>query len=279
MEINKDLKCVVWDGDNTIWGWLEYAVPAYEAMCREIGIIAGKSFEETAEAMKEVYTKAGTLEYEGLIQDLVTTGFFSSVEGFNIDSTIRRVQKSFSDVRRENLHVYPGVSAVMREIHNRGIKQIMLTDAPGGQADARLRRSRLGSYMDEVFAMPTAEIKDIPDGFTRHFSGDGPRVNPLNEEKPHTDLENVLKMTRAEIAKHVAIIGDNRSKDMRLALLYECIGVHAAYGAADPDLVRRISVIAPPRVASRSMEIGGDELDENRIRTANKPTEILEQLY
>lgn len=161
MENNQNIEHIVWDGDNTIWDWMEYAVPAYEGMCEAIAEIAHKSFDETAAAMKAFYSAAGTLEHEGLIQGLQAAGFFRHLTDFSMEQTIRTVQRVFGKIRRENLRTYPGISTVMRKIRQRGLEQIVITDAPGGQASARLRYSRLGNNIAGIHAMPTAESKDM----------------------------------------------------------------------------------------------------------------------
>lgn len=276
----KNIEHVIWDGDNTIWGWMEYAVPAYEAMCREIASIAGKNEDVVAEAMKSFYTSVETLEHEGLMQGLNQAGFFEDVEGFDLKQAIVRVQRVFSRVRHKKLSVYPGIAKTMRAIRDKGINQLMLTDAPGGQAFARLKRSRLSGYMSGVYAMPTAEIEGIPDTFRRHFSGkSAEKIHVLPEEKPHVDLEAILGITREKIADTVAIIGDNRAKDMALAQMYDCLGIHANYGVVRPEFGKRIARFAPPRVASRSMEVDSGGIEKNRIKTVDSANEILPALF
>ena len=281
MENTKEIQHVVWDGDNTIWDWMAYAVPAYEAMCDVISDISGRSSDDTASAMKQFYTAAGTLENEGLVQGLQATGFFSHLSDFNLDQTIIRVHTVFSQIRQEKLHVYPGISSVMKEINRRGLEQIVITDAPKRQAQSRLRHSRLGSNISRGYAMPTAEISDLPAGFGQSsLSESGPPFYDLLHEKPHVDLEAIFQMTRAEVARHVAIIGDNDAKDMALARNYGCLGIHARYGATDPDLGRRIARFAPPRVASRNMQIdaGLAENSNANIYPVDRPQDILEVL-
>lgn len=46
--MSENIRHVVWDGDNTIWDWMIYAVPSYEAMCRTIATISRKSFTATS---------------------------------------------------------------------------------------------------------------------------------------------------------------------------------------------------------------------------------------
>lgn len=282
MESNT-INTVIWDLDNTIWDWMGYAVPAYEAMCNEIAKIAGKSPDETANAMKAFYAKSGTIEDVGLVQGLVAADFFDGVEGFDKDKVILQVQRVFSKVRRENLHVYPGIAAVMEEINKRGLRQIAVTDAPKEQAEARLRRSGLSSFFEHVHTMPSPKVEGIPSELQRRFDDpNAPNHSILTEEKPHTDLERILDMTRERIAKEVAIIGDNTSKDMALAQNFGCLGIHAEYGVSNPDLIARIQRFAPPRVANRNMQAANQDVEVNAKKSfvsARKPEDILEILF
>ncbi len=271
MALNK-LELAIWDGDNTIWNWMAYAVPAYEAMCGTISEIAGKSFGETAEAMKKFYSIKGTLEDEGLVQGLDEAGFFAHLENFDRDDCAIKAQSSFSKVRRENLKVYQGIPETVKTLNANGVRQIVVTDATERQAKARLRFSKLGQYFEEIYSMPSGDVPNLPEKFRYPIASMVPQSD-LPEEKPHVDLEKILNMTRAEIAEKVAIIGDNMAKDMGLARSYNCLGIHAAYGSTSQDFIDRIQKMAPPRVASRNVAIGGGA--QENIKTANHPDEIL----
>ncbi|MBU1152051.1 HAD family hydrolase [Patescibacteria group bacterium] len=275
------IKCVCWDGDNTLFGWLEYAVFAYEAMCESIAEISGKSPEIVAAGMKEFYTSAGTLEHEGLIQGLQTQGFFQDIPNFNQEEAIRKAQSVFSEERRERLKTYPGIVDVMKEINNRKIRQVLLTDAPARQAQARLKHTRLDEFISEIYAMPSPTVPQVPDSFKRSPNNKNPKLHILSNEKPHIDLESILQMTRKEISETVAIIGDNQSKDMALAVLYDCLGIHAKYGViSDKDLLNRILRFSPINVASRNTQTSSiDFTQNNKIKTASTPSDILNFLF
>lgn len=270
------LELVVWDGDGTLWDWMTYAVPAYEAMCDEIAKIAGKSSDETAAAMKAYYTTVGTIEDERLIQGLNAAGFFSHIKNFDINDCIRRAKSTFAGVRTQKLKVYNGIPKVMETIHERGISQILLSDATARQAQLRLRFSKLGKYIKAIHCMPSAPSSDIPGEF-RSVHSDLAMVHELPNEKPHLDLEKIVGMTREQIREGVAIIGDNDAKDMVLADLFECLGVKAAYGSTTLDLIRRIKRFAPESAVGKNTQMVTAPLS-NRIRIANSPMEILEYL-
>ncbi len=272
----KEITTVVWDGDNTLWDWMRYAVPAYEAMCAAIAELAGKSFDETADAMKAFYTEKGTLEDEGLIQGLLAAGFFDSVTGFDEPSAIKVVQRTFSKVRHENLQLYHEIAATIEAIHNQGLRQLLLTDAPRNQARARLRRFDLLPKIEDTYGMPIATVPRLPKPRKAEPQEADLDRFILKEEKPHTDLERILDMTRGEIAEQVVLIGDNLAKEMKLAEKYGCLGVHAAYGVASDELRQRLQKFAPAQVAKRNMQVDASPTvsANSRIVTANHPGEI-----
>lgn len=266
---------IVWDGDNTLWDWIGYAVPAYEAMCQTLSNLTGKSYDETARAMKEFYSGKGTIEDEGLVQGLNESGFFSGVEDFDESKAIRElcgVYGMFTKSRTSQLKKYPAIKKILEATYNMGKSHTLLTDAPINQARARLRHFGLAKFFEGIYGMPMAEIPRFPEFLTRQEPA--PEGSVQTVEKPHTDLEKILRMTREQIAKHVAIIGDNASKDMALAERYGCLGIHASYGASSPEAIARIQVFAPERVVRRNMQMEAPTKSKSNIVTVNHPSEI-----
>lgn len=254
---------VIWDGDNTIWDWMKYAVEAYEAMAQTIADETGIPEPEVAAAMKRYYTQAGTIEDERMIQGLEAEGFFRDVPGFNMDQLIEKAQKVFTDVRDKNFHVYPGAYKVIKTVREHGINNRVLTDAPARQAKARLKHKRFGKkLLKHVNAMPSPDPDNLPEIF-RQREREGKykvdfEITEIPWEKPHSNLEEILRMTRDQIRKHVVIIGDNDRKDMELVRRYGCRGIHAVYGETTEDLLKRLLRFAPERVARKNSSPGMD---------------------
>lgn len=280
MSEHEESPIVGWDGDNTLWGWLEYAVPAYEAMCEVLAEIAGKKPGETAEAMKAFYTTVGSIENEGLVQGLHAAGFFSGVRDFDEAATIDRVMQTFARVQEENMRLYPGIAETVAEIHARGYRQILVSDAPIHKATARLQDTGLSDLIYPAFGMPSAEVPRRPRSRPR------PPIHPdfvLHKEKPHSSNELALKLqlTRAELARLLTFIGDSDPKDMGYARRIGCVGIHSLWGVADPKLVERILKFAPKGAAKRHMQIGKDAsslVGNARILNAQLPKDVLKIL-
>lgn len=272
-------KIVGWDGDNTLWGWLEYAVPAYEAMSEVIAEIAGKSVSETVEAMNAFYTQAGSIEDEGLVQGLHALGFFSGVRDFDEAATIARTKETFARVQRENMRVYPGIGETIETIDSMGYEQILVSDAPVHKARARMEDLGLLGKIPLTFGLRPAQVPRLPAGRPR------PPIHAdmiMSREKPHSANELAVKLalTRDQLAALLTFVGDSKPKDMRYAENIGCVGVHSLWGIGDPKLVERILKFAPKNVARRHMQLsaGTAPVAGSRILTANKPSELVEIL-
>lgn len=244
-----EIEEALWDGDNTMWVWLEYAVPAYEAMSQKIAELTGKPEPKVAAAMKQFYTAMGTMEHEGLIQWLNKDGFFKDVKGYDMSNMIIEAQKAFSKARHDHLHVFRGIQKIVKEFAKRNITNSLLTDAPVNQGRARLKRSRMVKHFKRIIAMPAAKIDDLPEKFKRKekegYYDLNIETHIVEREKPFTNLQKVLRMTNAQIRKHVLVLGDNDSKDMEIPRSWGCRGIHLIHNNPKEDLKRRIARFAP----------------------------------
>jgi phosphoglycolate phosphatase-like HAD superfamily hydrolase len=287
MEKDDEIKQIVWDGDNTIWGWAEYAVPAYEAMTACISKETGIPEETIARELQNYYVETGSIEDERAIQGLAKKGLFNDIKNYNdkfLHGLILKAQKAFSKARKEHLHVYPGIAKTLKQTHRAGIKNVILTDAPSRQAAMRIFHSHLSPYIDGVFARKKASDDGLPVEYSEKEKKGKYRVNfkviEVDEEKPFTDLEKILKITREQIRNHVVIIGDNDEKDMEIARIWGCRGIHAVYGIPDKKLIERLLKFSPQSILRKNASIKNPKKDNrpkdnSRIKSAGDSGEIM----
>lgn len=281
MNKSSEIKEIVWDADNTLWDWVSYAVPAYEAMSAHISKRTGIPEPKVAAAMKRFYTDMGTMENVFLIQGLHAMKFFpKDWDQQQIEKLTEEAQSIFSTVRENNLKLYEGAKEAFLTTMEKGIRNTILTDAPGIQAPMRLKHFKLFDKDQKkmrAFALKATKPKKLPQKFmAKQLRGKYKlpfQLRYINEEKPHTNLEKILHMTREDIRRHVIIIGDNFKKDMGLAQKYNCRGLHAIYGEANPELITRILRFAPTRIAKRNISI---ETTNHEPKTNNNLIEIIE---
>ncbi len=284
---NSAITNIVWDADNTIWGWAEYAVPAYEAMAEVISSETGIPSDLVAQAMQKFYVKAGSIENEGVIQGLEDAGFFEHVVGYNDkfrEDLIIKAQQAFAKARAEHLKIYPGIDDAFKKIHHEGIKNRILTDAPSLQASMRIMKTELDPFVDTVFARRKADVKNMPGIFKNRKHPVPFQVVEIDSEKPYTNLEEILQMTREEISRHVVIIGDNDEKDMELARKWNCRGIHTVYGLPGKELIDRLLKFSPQAILKKNAALIGlqekpaGKKNNSKISIAKTPREILKIL-
>ena len=64
------IKLIVTDLDNTIYNWVDFYVPAFNAMLKELNHISGISERQLKQAFKRVHQKHKTTEYAFAIEEL-----------------------------------------------------------------------------------------------------------------------------------------------------------------------------------------------------------------
>lgn len=167
MELNKDT-ILVWDGDNTLWDWLAYAGPAYTAMCQKLAELSGKHEDEVAEMMTSFYTRMGTLEHEGLVQDLFRQGLFEGLP-LQEQEVILKVHGAFARARNKHFLVYDGIRETVQALTALGVRQVVVTDATGYQALSRFSRSGLAGF-SAIWSQPIPQVEGIPPHVWKHPS-------------------------------------------------------------------------------------------------------------
>lgn len=277
--MEREIKKIVWDLDNTLWDWVAYATQIYPAMRDVIVMHTGATRERVTANMQAYYCEAETLESSWLVQGLAERQFFKQ-GSFDQEGLIADLQKIFHSTRAKSLNLYKGVTEVLETADEASVDNQVLTDAPAFHAASRFRHLKVQqSLFHSMHALADGMLRHLPD---RHRdSSDGGRyglyfpVYHTPKEKPHTDLEEVLGMTREEIRKHVVIVGDNFSKDMSLAARYGALGIHAGWGEASPEQLAVLSQFAPKKVMAKNMSLTTNAHSSTRIIRASEPKDIM----
>jgi phosphoglycolate phosphatase-like HAD superfamily hydrolase len=253
---------IIWDADNTFWNWVRYAAKAYQAMADCIALESKLPEEKIAQAMKRFYSRAGTMEDAGLIQGLEADGLFSKAHDYNRENLIAKVRESFNEMRSRYFKTYANIGQILSAAHAKGKENIVLSDAPGVHATQRLIHSKLHLHISRVYARQSAKIDDLPPDVRTKMRAGGYNapfeVIEIKDEKPDTNLEEILRLHESPaknaeyIRNHVAIIGDNRAKDMALAEKWGCLGLHALWGHSDPQDLATLAKFAPASVTARN---------------------------
>jgi len=275
---------IIWDADNTLWDWVKYATHSYPKMAEEIAKITNTPLKTIQQTMQEYYTLSGTIENEYLIQYLTEKAIFKNPPT-DINNLIQQAQQAFAKERKKHLEPYPYIEDSLIFSIKQGIKNIILTDAPSTQAKLRLKYSGITTPTLEqltVFALKPETNQTLPEAYQLNFIK-GKYKTPFNiheidTPKPHTDLEQVLQMTKQQIQESVIIIGDNYAKDIELAKKYGCSAIHAKYGTTTEEALLPIRPFIPTQILSRSFskeQQPQTNQEPKNIKTAESPQDLI----
>lgn len=262
---------VVWDADNTLWDWISMHLQGMRAMSQKIAQITDVPEEEVKESMKRVYASKHTFDYKGLVQHM------DVVEDWAARITDNRkklkeildmgfaVHAAYTNSKHDTFEMYPDVPEVLRDLQGAGVRNVILSDAPMPKIIRRLNYFEIDDCFELILGRPEDEAnkgKVLP-----HYEGeleaggaydiDAETIEISNPcmVKPYTDLAEYLGKTPDEVARTVAMVGDNFGKDMGTAFRNNCYGVFAHYGATDQHSVTGLYEYGGPTVVHRNASL------------------------
>ena len=231
------IRAVVTDLDNTLYSWVNYIVPALEAMVASLCQTTGFPRIRVVQSLKEVYERVGTNDYSFAIQESsIFREFQSDFDSFQA-IVIAPAKEAFSAARKKYLQPYPGALEGLRELREAKVRVVGLTDAPRNSAEARVRALGLDDWLEAVYSLPGYPLPEWVDDRIRQREQEGvyrakiPLVElPADHEKPDPrGLQRImadLSLSREEIL----VVGDNRGKDGGVAREAGCLWAWAEYG-------------------------------------------------
>jgi FMN phosphatase YigB (HAD superfamily) len=258
------IRLVVTDLDNTLYSWVDYIVPAAEAMVDAVVRATGWPRLKVVQSLKAVYAKYESNEYPFALQESSLFTEFNDFGSFD-KLVIEPARMAFAEARRKYLKPYKTVVETLQALQARRIPVVALTDAPKNPVEQRLKRLGLDQYLTAAFTMPGFQFPSGPDGealvapdiLQREEKGTYRAACPVVElprefEKPNPKgLSKVLQtygMTPAE----TLVVGDSLRKDIGVAKAVGCLDVFAEYGTYVPlEYRERLDIISAPAITRR----------------------------
>jgi phosphoglycolate phosphatase len=234
------IKLVITDLDNTLYNWVDYFVPSFKAMLREMVRLTGVDEGALKNSFKRVYERHRTTEYSFAIEELDVLSKENA--GLPLRAVLEKYSpavKAFQQVRRETLRLYDGVSTTLKELRRQGRKIAAHTDAMMYYAENRLKQLEIEALFDALVAPrdhglpPRARRGDVRH-HTREdkYSAQIPLKRALDPGmlKPNPEcLGNIIK-TFGVRPTETAYIGDSLQKDIVMAQRSTVYDIYAVYG-------------------------------------------------
>jgi len=253
------LRAIVTDLDNTLYPWVDYIVPALEAMVDSLVANTGLPRVRVVQSLKAVYATHQSNEYPFAIQESeLFKPYESDFDSFHA-LVLDPARLAFKAARERFLKPYPGVRETLEAIRGRGLKVVALTDAPRNAAELRLKWLRMDGLFDALYTLPGYALPDRVDPEIRrrqaagHYNAKAPVVElPLDFEKPDPrGLRRILDDLGLP-GEAVLYVGDNVKKDMPVAQACGALGVWAESGTyVSSEYRARLAVISAKAVTQR----------------------------
>ncbi len=258
------VRLVVTDMDGTLYSWIDYIVPAVEAMVDAVCLATAMPRIRVVQSLKTVYAKYESNEYPFALQESSLYVEFPEFGSFD-KLVIEPARMAFREARRKYLKPYKEVLETLKELQKRQIPVVALTDAPRNPAEQRVKRMGLDKHLTALYTLPGFHFPASPEGeklvapdiLAKEERGEYRAACPVVElprecEKPNTKgLLQICEKYGVD-PKQTLVIGDALKKDIALARAVGAIDVWAEYGTyVSQEYRERLDIISAPSITKR----------------------------
>ena len=237
---------IVCDLDNTLYDWVSFFVPAFEAMVSEATRILGCSRETLLDDLRDVHQKHKDSEHPYAL--LETRTVQTLLAGTDADHMKRRLDPAFhafNAARKNHLRLYPRVEETLDQLSSMGCVLVAHTESKFYSAVERLHRLKIKSYFKHVYcrerSSPPFTLEFCDDTRSR-FEKDG-SVTELFQHQSKPDPKVLVEICEREGFKtsQAIYVGDSMARDMLMANRAAVFAAWAKYGTSfDSDLYAKL---------------------------------------
>lgn len=250
--------------DNTLYSWVDYIVPAMEALVAAVCQATQFPRIKVVQSLKKVYSKYESNEYPFALQE---SGIYEEFPEFgSFDKlVIEPARMAFSEARKKYMKPYKGVMSTLEALKERKMPVVALTDAPRNPAEQRAKRMGFDKFLTALYTLPGFQLPASPEGqalvapdiLQKEERGEYRAACPVIElprdyEKPNPKGLMQICRTYSVDPKDVLVIGDSVKKDVGVARELGAVDCWAEYGTyVSLEYRERLDIISAPSVTRR----------------------------
>jgi FMN phosphatase YigB (HAD superfamily) len=241
-------KLLVCDLDNTLYDWVGYFVPTFNAMVEAALPIIGCDREQLLDDLREVHQRHHDSEQPfALIESSIVQRRFAGMSLAEMAKALDPAFHAFNSTRKKTLRLNPGVMEGLSSLHRAGIILVAHTESRLYGAFDRLLRLEILRYFRKVYcrerpasvhpneAASAAWLNKVPMNLVRELAH--------HQAKPDPDVLLEICRTEGVEASDTAYVGDSVARDILMAKRAGVFAIWAEYGAKHDrslyaDLVR-----------------------------------------
>jgi phosphoglycolate phosphatase len=271
------IKLVVLDLDNTLYDWVGYYVPAFEAMVSELQREHGVERERLLDDFRRVHQSHGTSEYAFVLTELDVLRDVETLAA--TDAGVHPAIAAFRKKAGETLRLYDGVRDTLVRFRSQERGIVAYTDAMMAYADLRLEQLDVADLFDELVATRDHPVPQSADDQVSYFAParfGAPTIarhSALDLAARKPDPAGLIALMRrwGVSPDETIYVGDSLSRDVAMAQAANVHDVHAAYGQSyTPDLWDRLVRVThwTPEDVARERRLAQDPIPPTHAITS-----------
>jgi len=260
----RPVRLVVTDMDNTLYSWIDFIVPAVEAMVAAVCNATGFPKIRVVQSLKAVYAKYESNEYPFALQESSLFQEFPEFGSYD-KLVIEPARMAFSEARKKYMRPYKTVVDTLKVLKERKLPVVALTDAPRNPAEYRVKKMGLDLHLTALYTLPGFQFPASPEGeklvapdiLQKEERGEYRAACPVIElkkehEKPATDGLLQICRTYGVDPTEVLVIGDSLKKDIAVAKKVGALDAWAEYGTyVSLEYRERLDTVSAPNITRR----------------------------
>jgi len=217
------ISLVITDLDNTVYDWLTAFVPAFYAMVHEAAPLLGVDESRLLDDLRAVHRVHGDSEHPfALLETRTVTEIFGALPKGEIARLLDPAFHAFNRVRKQNLKLYDGVDATLKQLFQLRVPVIAYTDARVVNSLFRLNRLGIRQFISRLYA-PSHVAKEIDSSI---LNDSFVRLLPPEDRKPHPKTLLDICADYQVFPEEALYIGDSLVRDIYMA---KRAGLHSAW--------------------------------------------------
>lgn len=211
---------VIVDLDNTLYDWVGYFAPSFEAMVEVAAEIIGVTRDTLLDDIQKVHQHYGNTEHPfALLETEAVQSKFGPVRSRGeLKADLQPAFDAFDTERAMRLRLYPTVAATLRSIRSRGTTVVGHTEAKTVSASNRAKILGLDALLDGIFA-PAFTGLAYPGDPSGVSSGASDFLFELDQDsvKPNPATATKIASRFGVRPAETLYVGDTLSKDVAMA--------------------------------------------------------------
>lgn len=232
------MKLLVTDLDNTLYDWVGFYAPAFDAMADALVDHLRVPKDQLLDEFQAVHQGYANSEQPFAVLELPSVQErYPELSRAERAAELDSVLHAFNSARRKHLELYPGVADTLRSLRSRGIVVVGHTEAIVENAYYRLSRLGIAGYFNGLYALQGVSVEHPEPARAAAVKPPPGLVHVLSPEERKPNPRLLLNICRDEHvdARDCWYVGDSLTRDIAMATQAGCVAVWARYGTdVDP---------------------------------------------